>query len=164
MASFYNNYYRYYRPPYLHTGIQKPLKEPLIYNNKQNNDNYKLPLKEINIINNYHIIKKIDKTEKNGNNICKLNSENIKLPLFIRNRKNGDIIYQLGLNGKKKVKEVFIENKVPLNLRDTYPILVDSDDNILWIPNLKKSKFNSKRDEFYDIILKYCEKEENDEK
>jgi len=41
MASFYNNYYRYYRPPYLHTGIQKPLKEPLIYNNKQNNDKEK---------------------------------------------------------------------------------------------------------------------------
>ena len=129
-------------------------------NNKQN---YKLLLEDLNIINNYHIIKKIDNTNENGNNICKLNSKNIKLPLYLRNRKNGDYIYQLGLNGRKKIKEIFIENKLPLNLRDNYPILVDSNDNILWIPNIKKSKFNSKKDEFYDIILKYCEKEENNE-
>lgn len=128
-----------------------------------NNKNYKILLDNINIIDNYHIIKKIDNTLNDGNDICKLNSNNIKLPLYLRNRKNGDYIYQLGLNGRKKIKEIFIENKVPLNLRDNYPILVDSNDQILWIPNIKKSKFNSKTGEFYDIILKYCEKEENNE-
>lgn len=130
--------------------------------NKNNNNNYKIKLKDTNIIDD-HIIKKINNTEFNGNNICKLNSKNINLPLYIRNKKDGDFIYQLGLNGKKKVKEIFIENKIPLHLRDNYPIVVDNNDNIIWIPNLKKSKFNSKTDEFYDIILKYCEKEENNE-
>ena len=86
-----------------------------------------------------------------------------KSTLYIRNRKDGDYIETKGLNGKKKLKEIFIEKKIPKNIRDNYPVLVDSKDNIIWIPNLKKSKFNSKRDEFYDIILKYCEKEENDE-
>jgi len=133
------------------------------FTKKINKDkNYKIELKKINIINN-HIIKKINNTNESGNNICKINSKNIKLPLYIRNKKEGDYIYQLGLNGRKKIKEIFIENKIPLNIRDTYPILVDSEDNILWIPNIKKSKFNSKKDEFYDIILKYCEKEENNE-
>ena len=132
-------------------------------NSNNNNKNYKVLLNDINIIDNYHIIKKIDNTLDNGNDICKLNSNNIKLPLYLRNRKNGDYIYQLGLNGRKKIKEIFIENKVPLDLRDNYPILVDSNDEILWMPNIKKSKFNSKTDEFYDIILKYCEKEENNE-
>ena len=28
MASFYNNYYRYYRPPYFHTNLPKPLDGP----------------------------------------------------------------------------------------------------------------------------------------
>ena len=69
----------------------------------------------------------------------------------------------MGLNGKKKIKEIFIENKVPKHLRDNYPILVDSLDQIIWLPNLKKSKFDSQNENFYDIILKYCEKEENDE-
>ena len=60
-------------------------------------------------------------------------------------------------------KEIFIENKIPKHLRDNYPILVDNNDQIIWIPNLKKSKFDSQNNEFCDIILKYCEKEENDE-
>ena len=130
----------------------------------QNNEpkNYKTTLKDINIIDNI-IIKKIDTTKENSNDICKLNSKTINLPLSIRNRRPGDYIEQKGLNGKKKVKEIFIENKVPKNIRDKYPLLVDANDQIIWIPNLKKSKFDSQNNDFCDIILKYCEKEENDE-
>ncbi len=32
-------------------------------------------------------------------------------------------------------------------------LIVDSNDNILWIPNIKKSKYNVKKNEFCDIIL-----------
>lgn len=89
-----------------------------------------------------------------------LNSKNIKLPIYIRNKKDSDKIEVMGLNGHKKVSDIFIEKKVPLNKRSSYPLVVDSNDNILWVPNLKKSKFNTKNNEFYDIILEYCEKEE----
>ena len=48
--------------------------------------------------------------------------------------------------------------------RDNYPLLVDNCDNILWIPNIKKSKYNVKKDEFCDIILtSYEESEETNE-
>jgi len=73
----------------------------------------------------------------------------------------------LGLNGNKKVKDIFIDYKIPKDERLIYPLLVDSNDNILWIPNLKKSKYNVKKDEFYDIILtchKEKEREEYNEK
>lgn len=132
---------------------------------EQNNSskNYKIEITNSKVTIDNIIIKKIDKTSEDGNDICRLNSKNITLPLYIRNKQDGDCIYQLGLNGRKKIKEIFIENKVPKELRDKYPILVDSTDKILWIPNLKKSKFNSKKDEFCDIILRYCEKEENNE-
>lgn len=123
---------------------------------------YKIELKEENIINNI-IIKKIDKSNSDGNDICRLNSKKIKLPLYLRNRLNGDFIEIKGLNGKKKIKKIFIDKKIPKNKRDTYPLLVDSNNTILWIPNIKKSKFNAKKDQFCDIILKYCEKEENNE-
>jgi len=125
-------------------------------------NNYKIEFKDTFTLNNI-IIKKIDNSESDGNNICRLNSKNIKLPLYIRNKKNGDTIILKGLNKHKKLKEIFIENKIPKHLRDTYPILVDSNDNILWIPNIKKSKFNSQNKEFCDIILKYCERKDNDE-
>ena len=86
------------------------------------------------------------------------------MPLYIRNRKNGDYIILKGLNKKKKISDIFIEKKIPKEKRNNYPLLVDDNDNILWIPNIKKSKFNSSKNEMYDIIIKYCEKEENDEK
>ena len=119
--------------------------------------NYKIELKPFNIIDN-HIIKKIDNTNNNGNDICTLDSSTIALPLYIRNRKEGDYLEVKNLKGKKKVKELFIEAKIPLNKRNSYPLLVDSNDNILWIPNIKKSKFNTVKNQNYDIILKYQEK------
>ena len=119
--------------------------------------NYKIELKPFNIIDN-HIIKKIDNTNNNGNDICTLDSSTIALPLYIRNRKEGDYLEVKNLKGKKKVKELFIEAKIPLNKRNSYPLLVDSNDNILWLPNIKKSKFNTGKNQNYDIILKYQEK------
>lgn len=119
--------------------------------------NYKIELKPFNIIDN-HIIKKIDNTNNNGNDICTLDSSTIAFPLYIRNRKEGDYLEVKNLKGKKKVKELFIEAKIPLNKRNSYPLLVDSNDNILWVPNIKKSKFNTGKNQNYDIILKYQEK------
>ena len=124
--------------------------------------NYKIQLQDYNRIGNI-IIKKIENTEEDGNNICRLNSKKIKLPLYLRNRNKGDYIEVKGLKGKKKVNEIFIEKKIPIELREEYPLLVDKDDNIIWIPNLKKSKFNSQKKDFCDIILKNCEKEEKNE-
>ena len=110
------------------------------------------------------IIKQIKEKDTNGNNVCRLNSSNIKLPIYIRNKKDGDVIYLYKTNGKKKVKDIFIEAKIPLSKRKIYPIVTDANDNILWIPNLKKSKYNVKNNEFYDIILtSYEEGEKNNE-
>ncbi len=131
-------------------------------NKKEENNNYKIELKDIVETNNF-IIKKIKSTEENSNDICRLNSQNIKLPLYITNKKDGDYINVLGLNGKKKIKDIFIDKKIPKEKRNNYPILIDSNNNVLWIPNIKKSKFNTKKNEFCDIILKYCEKEDNNE-
>lgn len=126
---------------------------------KRKNNNYKIKLNKNNIINK-HIIKIINNTTDDGNNICRIDSNEIRLPLYIRNINNGDFIEVLGLNGKKKVTDIFKEKKIPVNERNNYPLLVDSNDKILWIPNLKKSKFNKKKEEKYDIILRYYEREE----
>lgn len=106
-------------------------------------------------------IKKVAEEESDGNNICRLNSKNIKLPLYIRNRKDGDYIILKNSNYRKKVKEIFIENKLPISKRNNYPMLVDSEDKILWIPNMKKSNLCYKKDENYDIIIKCIEREED---
>ena len=135
----------------------------LIFSNKYNIENYNIEFNKKVSINNF-TIEQIENTSLNGNDICRLNSNEISLPLYIRNKKDGDYIELLGLNKKKKIKEIFIECKIPIRQRNNYPVLVDSKNNILWLPNLKKSKFNKKINEKYDIILKYItNKEENNE-
>ncbi len=104
---------------------------------------------------NNHIIKKIEETKEKTNYVIKLNSKDINLPIHIRTRKKGDKIYIKGLNGSKKVKDIFIDEKIPNSKRDTYPIVTDDKNNILWIPGLKKSKFDRANTENYDIIVKY---------
>jgi len=132
--------------------------------NNNSNQNYKIKFDKKVKINNI-TISAIKNSETDGNNICRLNSKNIKLPLYLRNKKNGDFIEILGLNGRKKIKDIFIDNKIPKDERDNYPILVDANDTILWIPNIKKSKYNVKKNEIYDIILtSYKEREEKNEK
>ena len=61
-----------------------------------------------------------------------------------------------GLNGKKKVKDIFIDKKIDIRDRDLWPIVVDSLGRIVWIPGIKKSKFDKSKKENYDIIMKYC--------
>jgi len=119
---------------------------------EKNYQSYKKILQNTNQIDDI-IITLVDNVDTDGNDICRLNSQNIKLPLYLRNKKDGDTIEVKGLNGKKKIKDIFIDSKIPKDKRDHYPLLVDSNDNIIWIPNIKKSKYNVKKDEFCDIIL-----------
>lgn len=131
-------------------------------NDNNFNNDFKIIFKDKLIINNI-IFTKEEKEESDNNYICRLNSSNITFPLFFRNRKKGDKIILKGSNYHKKIKEIFIENKVPKENRDTYPILVDKNDNIIWLPGLKKSIFCIKKDENnqnYDIIIKASEREE----
>ena len=104
---------------------------------------------------NNHSIKRIDNCDDNSNNICRLSSEELSLPLIVRTRKIGDKISIKGLNGSKKVKDIFIDSKISKDKRDLWPIVLDSEGKIVWIPGLKKSKFDKKKTDNCDIILKY---------
>lgn len=57
--------------------------------------------------------------------------------------------------GHKKVKDIFIDAKIPLVDRDLWPVVVDSASHIVFVPGLKKSKYDKTNDDYYDIILRY---------
>ncbi len=97
----------------------------------------------------------IDNTELNGNDICRLESSDLSFPLRVRTRKIGDKIVLKGLGGSKKIKDIFIDEKIPLRQRDLWPVVVDSKDQIVWLPGLKKSKFDIPKSKKCDIILWY---------
>ena len=121
--------------------------------------NYKIEFNDKIEIENL-IIEKIE-SDDDSNSVCRLNSKDITLPLYIRNREDGDYIILKGSNNRKKIKEIFIEKKLPLKKRNNYPLLVDSNNNIIWIPNIKKSKFCNKKSENYDIIIRCNERKED---
>jgi len=104
---------------------------------------------------NGHIIEKIEDTDDNSNFVCRLDSSEIQLPLIIRTRKVGDKMAVKGLNGTKKIKDIFINSKIDIKKRELWPVVVDSLGNVVWLPGLKKSKFNKTKSESYDIIMKY---------
>ena len=102
-----------------------------------------------------HIIENVFDSSDNSNNICRLNSSEICLPLIVRTRKIGDRIMVKGMDGSRKIKDIFIDKKIRLDKRDSWPIVVDSKGRVVWIPGIKKSKFDKKKTENYDIILRY---------
>jgi len=99
-------------------------------------------------------IKKVENINSDGNDIMRLNFEDVTLPLRVRTRRNGDKIWIKNFNHAKKVSDIFIDSKIPLEKRDLWPIVVDSSDKIIWIPNIKKSKYNRLKNEKCDIIFK----------
>lgn len=100
-------------------------------------------------------ISRIDSTTKYDNNYCCLCSKDISLPLTVRTRRSGDKMLVKGMDKYKKVKDIFIDAKIPIKDRDIWPVVVDANDKIVWIPGLKKSHFDIAKNKSCDIILWY---------
>ncbi|MCH5167105.1 MAG: tRNA lysidine(34) synthetase TilS [Erysipelotrichales bacterium] len=110
---------------------------------------------------NDHVFEFVE-TESNSNYVIRLNSKDIKLPLSVRTRENGDKIKVKNMDGTKKLNDIFIDMKMNKMKRDSWPIVVDANNEIIWIPGLKKSQFDIPISEEYDIIIKYQKKGEKD--
>ena len=102
-------------------------------------------------------IKIINSSDKKSNYVIRLNSNDIKLPLIVRNRRDGDKMEVKNLNGSKKIKSILIDEKISKKKRDNIPLVLDSNGQILWLCGVKKSKFDVESNEKYDIILSYEE-------
>ena len=99
-------------------------------------------------------LKKVDKSDTDGNDILRINSKDVKLPLRVRTRHDGDRMTIKNMSGTKKVSDILINSKIPASMRNTWPIVTDSSDKIIWIPKVKKSKYNRLKTEKCDIIFK----------
>ena len=140
--------------------IVKEYNKLIIKEKRSNIKSYKIEFNDKIEIEKF-IIEKTESEDNDSNNVCRLNSKDITLPLYIRNREDGDFIVLKGSNNRKKIKEIFIEKKIPISKRNNYPLLTDSNNNIIWIPNIKKSKFCKKKNENYDIIIRCNERKED---
>lgn len=58
--------------------------------------------------------------------------DKLESPLYLRTREDGDRFHPLGMKGSKKIKDFFIDVKIPLEQRKRIPLLI-SKDKLVWI-------------------------------
>ncbi|OXM82491.1 tRNA lysidine(34) synthetase TilS [Paenibacillus rigui] len=66
-------------------------------------------------------------------------ADHLALPLQVRSRQEGDRMQLFGLNGSKKVKDIFIDTKIPPSQRQRIPVVTDALGRILWLPGVRRS-------------------------
>lgn len=101
---------------------------------------------------------KITKPEKISSNpsIAFLNAEKIEFPIKVRKWKEGDYFIPLGMKGKKKLSDFFIDQKIPLNQKQEIYVL-ESNGEIAWVIGLRiseKFKITDNSKEVLKIHLK----------
>lgn len=65
--------------------------------------------------------------------------DKVKKQLLVRNRRPGDRFVPLGLGGSKKLKDYFIDEKIPQKERERIPLLCDGD-QIMWVIGYRMSE------------------------
>ncbi len=133
----------------------KSYNELVFVNEPMKDDEYEIEIIQYLNLPNGKNIEVVDVSNQTDNNVCRLSMDDVKFPLRVRTRKNGDKIHVKGMLGSKKINDIFINEKITVPERNTWPIVVDSNDVVVWLPGLKKSKFDKTKSEKYDIILKY---------
>ena len=63
----------------------------------------------------------------------------IKGPLVVRNRRPGDAFYPVGMEGRKKLQDFFVDKKVPRELRDVTPVLACGEE-IMWVIGMRRDR------------------------
>ena len=62
-----------------------------------------------------------------------LDAHMLSFPLKFRSWQQGDVFYPLGMTGKKKISDFFINKKIPLSSKQFIPILENGNGDIIWI-------------------------------
>ena len=109
-----------------------------------------------------YVLNVVENSLDKSNYTLRLNSKDVKMPLLVRTRRNGDRMHVKNMDGTKKINDIFVDSKVAKLKRDRYPIVTDANNNILWIPGLKKSNLDIPINGEYDIIIRYEKERENE--
>ncbi|UOE49040.1 tRNA lysidine(34) synthetase TilS [Mucilaginibacter sp. SMC90] len=62
-----------------------------------------------------------------------IDTDKLIYPLKVRTWHEGDHFFPLGMKGKKKLSDFFINQKVPLHQKEEIPIVVNGNGEIMWI-------------------------------
>ncbi len=88
--------------------------------------------------------------------ICLCDYQKVGQPLYVRTRRNGDEFQPLGMQGMKKLKDYFIDEKINPRKRDKTPLIVDNKQRIIWITEMRmndKFRVTDKTEEIVKISI-----------
>ena len=71
--------------------------------------------------------------------VALLDYDRLIFPLTVRQWKKGDKITPIGMSGSKKISDLLIEKKIPLNKKQSIPVMV-SNNHIAWVAGVKSSE------------------------
>ncbi len=91
---------------------------------------------------------------KVSKNCISIDGDKLKGNLLVRYRKEGDRFIPIGMTNQKKLKDFFIDEKIPRNIRDKTPILCDNEE-IIWVAPYRMSE-NYKVDKNTKNIINIC--------
>lgn len=102
----------------------------------------------------------IDKTPdfivEKSKEVATLDFHGVKFPLRLRPIENGDRFVPFGMNGSKLVSDYLTDRKIPLTARRQQLMLVDKDENTLWLVGERTdNRFRITSDTIKMIIVRY---------
>ncbi|MCS1352392.1 tRNA lysidine(34) synthetase TilS [Mechercharimyces sp. CAU 1602] len=82
--------------------------------------------------------KKIESLQNTSSYYAVFDRAYLREPVVVRSRRTGDRMRPWGVNGTKKVKDMLIDAKIPVTIRDRVPIVCHGE-TIIWIPGVRRS-------------------------
>ena len=92
---------------------------------------------------------------QNDSTIAMLDYDKLEFPLFLRKWKKGDFFFPLGMKGKKKLSDFFIDNKISIPEKEQIWVLCSTDE-IIWVVGMRISerfKISEKTKKAYIVQL-----------
>ncbi|PDO11081.1 MAG: tRNA lysidine(34) synthetase TilS [Candidatus Reconcilbacillus cellulovorans] len=81
-------------------------------------------------------------------------------PVAVRSWRPGDRMQVLGMEGTKKVQDLFVDDKVPVCRRRLLPVVTDGVGDILWIPGVRRSRLALVTETTERVLyMKYCDQD-----
>lgn len=79
------------------------------------------------------IIQEVDKVLLRSHDIAQLDRDKVVFPLKVRIWKKGDYFCPLGMQGKKKISDFLISQKIPLFEKESITVLTNGNGDIMWV-------------------------------
>lgn len=73
-----------------------------------------------------------DQLNNTASNIMYADAEKLRFPLTVRSWKNGDSFHPLGMKGRKKISDLFTDEKLSIPEKKRVPVFV-SDNRVAWV-------------------------------